>query len=60
MVFMPCSIAFSAASCAAIWAAKGVPLREPLNFIVPELDQQMVLPLISVIVISVLLNVDRI
>src|SRR5690242_593485 len=44
--------AFSAATC----AAKGVPLREPLNPQLPALDQDKVLPCISVIVITVLLK----
>src|ERR1700721_1386408 len=55
---MPCSPAFLTASSAAIWAAKGVDLREPLKPIVPAEDQDMVLPCASVIVIIVLLNVE--
>src|SRR3989337_1887371 len=53
---MPCSMAFLPASSAAIWAAKGVDLREPLNPMVPEEDQASVLPCASVIVIMVLLK----
>src|SRR5204862_4569238 len=56
MVFRPCSIAFLAASSAAIWAAYGVDLREPLKPMVPALDQEMVFPWASVMVIMVLLN----
>src|ERR1700677_2221175 len=55
---MPCSPAFLTASSAAIWAANGVDLREPLKPIVPAEDQDMVLPCASVIVIIVLLNVE--
>src|SRR5262245_51896743 len=53
---MPCSIAFLPASSAAIWAAYGVDLREPLKPMVPDDDQAMVLPCASVIVIIVLLK----
>src|ERR1700744_3390323 len=52
----PCSEAFLPASSAAIWAAYGVDLREPLNPIMPALDQEMVFPCASVMVIMVLLN----
>ena len=45
--------AFSPAS----WAAKGVPLREPLKPEPPELAQAITFPLGSVSVTSVLLNV---
>src|ERR1700677_5367076 len=55
---MPCSEAFLTASSAAIWAAKGVDLREPLKPIVPADDHEMVLPCASVMVIIVLLNVE--
>src|SRR6185369_6332520 len=55
---MPCSIALRAASSAASWAAKGVDLREPLKPREPALDHATVLPLTSVIVTTVLLNVD--
>src|SRR6201988_3477758 len=53
---MPCSEAFLAASSAAICAAYGVDLREPLKPMVPADDQAMVLPWASVMVIMVLLN----
>jgi hypothetical protein len=46
------------ASLPASWAAKGVPLRAPLNPAVPELALQTVLPSWSVIVMMVLLKVD--
>src|SRR3546814_4714173 len=55
-VRMPCSWAFFAASSAAICAANGVDLREPLKPIVPDDDQAIELPCTSVIVIIVLLN----
>src|SRR5262245_43860828 len=55
-VRIPCSIAFWAASSAAIWAANGVDLREPLKPLVPDDDHAMVLPWASVMVIIVLLN----
>src|SRR5204863_8413555 len=55
-VRMPCSIAFLAASSAAICAANGVDLREPLKPLLPDDDQAIVLPCASVIVIIVLLN----
>ena len=55
---MPCSIALRAASSAASWAANGVLLREPLKPREPALDQATVLPFTSVIVTTVLLNVD--
>src|SRR5262249_17575115 len=55
--FMPCSIAFLPASSAAICAAYGVDLRDPLNPMVPDDDQAMVLPCASVMVIMVLLKV---
>src|SRR5262249_12958731 len=54
--FMPCSIAFLPASSAAICAAYGVDLRDPLKPIVPDDDQAMVLPCASVMVIIVLLK----
>jgi hypothetical protein len=44
------------ASSAAICAAYGVDLREPLKPIVPADDQEIVLPCASVMVIMVLLN----
>src|SRR5580658_9534267 len=52
----PCSAAFLPASSAAIWAAYGVDLREPLKPIMPALDHEMVLPCASVMVILVLLH----
>src|SRR3954453_6477164 len=55
---MPCSIALRAASSAASWAANGVDLREPLKPREPALDHATVLPLTSVMVTTVLLNVD--
>ena len=54
----PCSMAFLAASSAALWAAKAVDLREPLNPTVPALPQAIGFPWGSVSVIMVLLNVD--
>ena len=47
--FMPCSIAFFPASSAASCAAKGVDFRDPLNPLLPEDDQEIVLPVVSVI-----------
>src|ERR1700722_3980201 len=55
---MPCSEAFFTASSAAIWAANGVDLRDPLKPMVPADDQEIVLPCASVMVIIVLLNVE--
>src|SRR6185437_2328621 len=57
-VRMPCSEALRTASSAAICAANGVDLREPLNPMVPAEDHEMVLPCASVMVIIVLLNVE--
>ena len=54
----PCSIAFLAHSSAAICAAKGVDLREPLKPCWPALDHATAFPPTSVIVMIVLLNVD--
>src|ERR1019366_6833002 len=54
----PCSIALRAASSAASCAAKGVLLREPLKPREPALDQATVFPFTSVMVTTVLLNVD--
>jgi hypothetical protein len=51
-------MAFFAASSPANWAANGVLLREPLKPIVPAVAQLIVLPVGSVIVTTVLLNVD--
>src|SRR5690348_3323247 len=53
---MPCSIALRPAFSAAICAAKGVDLREPLKPCWPDDDQAMVLPWASVMVTIVLLN----
>ncbi len=53
---MPCSWAFLAASSAATWAAYGVDLREPLNPMTPDDDQEMVFPCTSVMVTMVLLK----
>src|ERR1700734_3150511 len=55
---MPCSEALRTASSAAICAANGVDLREPLNPMVPADDHEIVLPCASVMVIIVLLNVE--
>jgi hypothetical protein len=55
-VRMPCSIALRPAFSAAIWAANGVDLREPLKPCWPDDDQAMVLPCASVMVTMVLLN----
>src|SRR5438067_12822747 len=57
-VRMPCSCALRAASSAAICAAYGVDLREPLKPIVPAEDHEIVLPCASVMVIIVLLKVE--
>jgi hypothetical protein len=51
-------MALRAASSAASWAANGVLFREPLKPRDPALDHDTVLPLTSVIVTTVLLNVD--
>jgi hypothetical protein len=47
-----------AQSSAAIWAANGVDLREPLKPLAPADDQAIALPCASVMVIMVLLNVE--
>src|SRR5258708_26834707 len=52
----PESLAAVAQAAAACWAAKGVPLREPLNPSVPALDQVTTLPSKSVMVTWVLLK----
>src|ERR1700741_5029082 len=52
----PCSIAALAAFSAAIWAANGVLLREPLNPTPPDDAHEMTLPSVSVIDTIVLLN----
>ena len=49
----PNSLALAEASLAANWAAKGVPLRAPLNPAVPALAQQTVFPCWSLMVIMV-------
>lgn len=49
-----------AACSAARWAAKAVPLREPLKPTVPALAKEITFPWGSVILISVLLNVEYI
>ena len=54
--FMACSPAFVAAIC----AAKGVLFLEPLNPFAPELDQEIVFPFLSVMLMIVLLKVARI
>ena len=53
----PFRMAALAQRCAALCAAKGVLLREPLNPTQPAEPEHTVLPSISVIVINVLLNV---
>src|SRR6202012_4446571 len=55
--FRPCSCALRAAFSAAICAAKGVDLREPLNPTCPAEAQLITLPCGSVIDTMVLLNV---
>src|SRR5438874_8077692 len=52
----PESLAAVAAAEAACWAAKGVPLREPLKPSVPALDQVTTFPSMSVMVTWVLLK----
>ena len=54
---MPCSIALRAAFSAAIWAAYGVDLREPLKPTWPAEAQEITAPAGSVIETMVLLNV---
>src|SRR5512145_3286955 len=54
----PCSIAFFAHSSAATCAAKGVDLRDPLKPDDPAVPQHRALPATSVIVTTVLLNVE--
>ena len=53
----PLRIAALAQRCAALWAANGVLLREPLKPTHPGEPELIVLPSISVTVINVLLNV---
>jgi len=57
--FKPISLARFAASVPATWAAKGVDLREPLYPTIPGVDQVMVLPCLSVMLITVLLKLAR-
>src|SRR5688572_11988740 len=52
----PCSFACSAQLAAASWAAKGVPLREPLNPIRPADDQARMFPSWSAMAMIVLLK----
>src|SRR5215213_1758224 len=53
---MPCSMAVRAAFSAAIWAAKGVDLRDPLKPTLPADAHEITLPSVSVMVTMVLLN----
>src|SRR5687767_13259206 len=55
--FMPWSIARRPAASAAIWAAYGVDLREPLKPTVPAEAHEITAPVGSVIVTMVVLNV---
>src|SRR3954467_12113364 len=52
----PCSMAARAAFSAAIWAANGVLLRDPLNPTLPAEAHEMTLPSVSVMLTMVLLN----
>jgi hypothetical protein len=54
----PWSIPRRAACSAARWAAKAVPLREPLNPTVPALAEEITFPWGSVMLTIVLLNVE--
>ena len=54
----PESMPRRAACSAALWAAKAVPLRDPLNPTVPALADEITFPWGSVILTSVLLNVE--
>jgi len=56
--FMPCSIALRAADSAAICAANGVDLRDPLKPTCPEEDQEITAPDGSVMDTMVLLKFD--
>ncbi len=58
-VRIPLSIATFAAVSAANCAANGVDLRDPLNPRLPEVAHEIALPCVSVIVMIVLLNVER-
>src|SRR5512143_87080 len=55
--FIPCAMDFWAALSDAIWAAKGVLLRDPLKPTLPALAQATTFPAPSVMVTMVLLNV---
>jgi hypothetical protein len=55
---IPDSPALRPACSAARWAAKAVPLREPLNPTVPALAEEITFPWGSVMLTSVLLNVE--
>ena len=55
---IPISIPCRAACSAARWAAKAVPFREPRNPEVPALAEARTLPSGSVMLTSVLLNVE--
>src|SRR3712207_1450419 len=57
--FMPCSIARRPAASAAICAAKGVDLREPLKPTVPAEAHEITAPVGSVIVTIVLLRSEE-
>src|SRR5437867_4177720 len=57
--FMPCDMAWRAASWATCCAAKAVLLRDPLKPTRPALDQPRILPCMSVMATIVLLNVAR-
>jgi hypothetical protein len=56
----PWSIPLRAACSAALWAAKAVPLRDPLKPTVPALAEEITLPCGSVMLTRVLLNVEYI
>ena len=58
-IFNYCERAADGAFWAAVWAAKGVPFREPLNPCPPADDQQIRFPDGSEILMIVLLNVAR-
>jgi hypothetical protein len=52
----PISMAFLATAAAAVWAANGVPLRDPLNPSAPDEDQHTMFPPASETEIMVLLK----
>ena len=56
-LWTPCSMASLAHASAAIWAANGVDLREPLKPTIPAERQEITLPWGSVIEMIVLLKV---